>query len=237
MKQNADRFLATFNALERHLQKNFNNGNHGPFRMLLKTAANKDAIYRRFMDDLFAIGDLRNAIVHSDRFDGRPIAEPVDEIVMKLEEIWKTIEHPDKVDIFEKKVLYCFADDMLEKALKIMLKNKITLVPVLQNSEIIDVLNGNHITYWLANQTIVSTTETTIREVLLHAEYRGNFRLISRRMSVYEAIEIFRKSYREEPKNRYYDAMIITEHGRKDEKMTGIIVLKDIANYVSGEDI
>ena len=237
MKQNADRFLTTFNALERHLQKNFNNGNHGPFRMLLKTAANKDAIYRRFMDDLFAIGDLRNAIVHSDRFDGRPIAEPVDEIVTKLEDIWNTIEHPDKVDIFEKKVLYCYADDNLDKALKIMLKNKITFVPVLQNSEIIDVLNGNHITYWLANQSIVSTTETTIKEVLLHAEYRGNFRLISRRTSVFEAIEIFRKSYREEPKNRYYDAMIITEHGRKDEKMTGIIVLKDIANYVAGEDI
>jgi hypothetical protein len=76
MSQNAERFLACFNAIERHLQKNFNNGNHGPFRMLLNTAANKNAIYKRFLDDLYAIGDLRNAIVHSDRFDGRPIAEP-----------------------------------------------------------------------------------------------------------------------------------------------------------------
>jgi predicted transcriptional regulator len=237
MSQNAERFLACFNAIERHLQKNFNNGNHGPFRMLLNTAANKNAIYKRFLDDLYAIGDLRNAIVHSDRFDGRPIAEPVDEIVEKVEDIWNIIQHPDKVNIFEKKVLYCFVDDYLSKALNIMLKHKITFIPILQNNLIIDVLNGNHITYWLANQTTVSTTETTIREVLLHAEYRGNFALISRKESVYEAIEIFKKSYREEPKNRYYDAIIITNHGRKDEKMTGIIVLKDIVTYLADKEI
>jgi predicted transcriptional regulator len=102
--------------------------------MLLNTAANKNAIYKRFLDDLYAIGDLRNAIVHSDRFDGRPIAEPVDEIVEKVEEIWNIIQHPDKVNIFEKKVLYCFVDDYLSKALNIMLKHKITFIPILQNN-------------------------------------------------------------------------------------------------------
>lgn len=235
MGQNADRFLTIFNAMERHLQNHYNNGNHGPFRMLVKTAANKDALYRRYQEELYIIGDLRNVIVHNDRFDGRAIAEPADELIGRFEEIWHTIEHPEAVNIFEKKVLYCFSDDKLSKALDIMLKYKITLIPVLQNSEIIDVLNGNHITWWLASQTMISTEETTILEVLENAEYSRNFRLISRHMSVFDAAELFKNSYREEPKNRYYDALIITEKGRKDEKMTGIIVLKDIARYLSTE--
>lgn len=235
MGQNADRFLTIFNAMERHLQYHYNNGSHGPFRMLVKTAANKDALYRRFQEDLYIIGDLRNVIVHNDRFEGHAIAEPADELIGRFEEIWHTIEHPGIVNIFEKKVIYCFADDRLDKALNLMLKNKITLIPVLQNSEIIDVLNGNHITWWLARQSMISTEETTILEVLENAEYRGNFKLISRHMSVFEAAELFRNSYKEEPKNRYYDALIITEKGRKNEKMTGIIVLKDIAQYIIAE--
>ncbi len=237
MGQNADRFLAIFNAMERHLQYHYNNGSHGPFRMLVKTAANKDALYRRFQEDLYIIGDLRNVIVHNDRFDGRAIAEPADELIGRFEEIWHTIEHPEKVNIFEKKVLYCFADDKLDKALNIMLKYKITLIPVLQNSEIIDVLNGDHITWWLAQQDIVSPAETTIADILDQAEYRRNFGLISRQMSVFEAAELFRNSFLAEPKNRYYDALIITEKGKKNEMMTGIIVLKDIAKYLSGHEL
>lgn len=233
MGHNADRFLNTFNAMERYLQHQFNKGNHAPFRWLVKTAANRDALYRRFQEDLFIFGDLRNVIVHNDRFEGRTIAEPSDEIVDRFDEIWHTVQHPDHVDIFEKKVLYCFADDKLDKALNIMLKHKITLIPVISNSQIVDVLNGNHITFWLGNQEIASPSETTINQVLEHAEYRYNFGLISRRMSVFEAAELFRNSFKNEPKNRYYDALIITNNGKIEEKITGIIVLKDIAKYLS----
>jgi CBS domain-containing protein len=132
-------------------------------------------------------------------------------------------------------VLYCFADDKLDKALNIMLKYKINLIPILHNSEIIDVLNGNHIAWWLAQQDIVSPAETIISEILDQAEYRRNFGLISRHMSVFDAAELFRNSFMAEPKNRYYDALIITEKGKKNEKMSGIIVLKDIAQFIIAE--
>jgi predicted transcriptional regulator len=232
MGKNADRFLNTFNGMERYLQRRFNNSNHAPFRWLVKTAANKDPLYRKFLEDLYIFGDLRNVIVHNERFEGRAIAEPSEEIVGRFEEIWQAVQHPEKVHIFEKKVYYCFADDKLDKALNIMLKHKITLIPVISSSEVIDVLNGNHITYWLAGQDIAAPAETTISQVLEHAEYRHNFRLISRHMTVFEAAELFRNSYMDEPKNRYFDALIITEKGRKEEKITGIVVLKDIAKYL-----
>ena len=234
MESNANKFLNIFNAVERHLQIHFNRGNFGPFRFLLKRAVAKDAIFRSYQDKLYTFGDLRNVLVHNDRFEGRTIAEPLDEIIEEFERIWQLIQHPRKVDIFERKIYYCFLDDKLDKALHLLRKYKITQIPVLSGGELVDVLNGNHITSWLANQEAPLPKETSISTVLAHAEYRRNFDLISRNSSVYEAAELYRNSYRIEPKNRYYDALIITQNGKPKEKMTGIIVLKDIAGYITG---
>jgi CBS domain-containing protein len=234
MQSNADKFLNIFNAVERYLQIHFNGGNFGPFRFLLKRAVSKDAVLRQYQDKLYTFGDLRNVLVHNDRFEGKTIAEPLDDIIEEFEQLWELIQHPEKVNIFERKTYYCFMDDKLDKALQILKKYKITQIPILSEGEIVDVLNGNHITIWLANQENPAPGETTISSVFLQAEYRKNFKLIPRNLSVYDAAEMYRNSYRTEPKNRYYDAMIITQHGKPSEKMTGIIVLKDIAKYMSG---
>ncbi|MFA5420224.1 MAG: CBS domain-containing protein [Bacteroidales bacterium] len=233
MPQNADQFLNIFNAVERHLQNKFNQGNFAPFRFLLRRAAAQDAIFRRYQDVLFAFGDLRNVLVHNDRFGGRAIAEPLDEVVKEFEEISELIEHPGKVEIFEKKVFYCFFNDTLDKALQLMLKHKITQIPVIDDTNIIEVLNGNHVAFWLADQSTVSPSQTRISQVLGNAEYKHNFKIIPCSMSVYDAAEMYRYSYLTEPKNRYFDALIITENGKPHEKMTGIIVLKDIAKYMT----
>ena len=232
MPQNADKFLNIFNAVERYFQNKFNQGNFAPFRFLLRRAVGKDAIVRRYEDVLFTFGDLRNVLVHNDRFEGRTIAEPLDEVVAEFEKIWELIQHPGKVDQFEKKVFYCYLNDTLDKALQLMLKYKITQIPVLDDESIFEVLNGNHISFWLAGQTSVSPTQIKISQVLSKAEYKQNFKTIPRSMSVYDAAELYRNSYQAEPKNRYFDALIITENGKPHEKMTGIIVLKDIARFM-----
>lgn len=232
MPNNADRFLNIFNAIERHLQIKYNNGAFAPFRSILKTAAAKDMVFRRYQDELFVLGDLRNVLVHNDRFDGRTIAEPLEQIVDEFEEIWKLVQNPDRVSVFEREVMYCFWEDKLDKALQIMKKHKILQIPVIENGVIKEVLTGNHIASWLTGQHSVILSEVKISEVLLKAEYRNNFTVIPRSMSVYEAAEISKNSFKLEPKNRYYDALIITKNGKPNEKMTGIVVMKDIANYI-----
>jgi predicted transcriptional regulator len=232
MPNNADRFLNIFNAIERHLQIKYNNGAFAPFRSILKTAAAKDMVFRRYQDELFVLGDLRNVLVHNDRFDGRTIAEPLPHIVDEFEEIWKLVQNPDRVSVFEREVMYCFWEDKLEKALQIMKKHKILQIPIIEKGVIKEVLTGNHIASWLAGQESVVLSEVKISEVLLKAEYRNNFTVIPRSMSVYEAAEISKNSFKLEPKNRYYDALIITKNGKPNEKMTGIVVMKDIAAYI-----
>lgn len=233
MPHNAEKFLDIFNQIENHLKSKYNNGIYIPFHDLIRKASEKEGIIKRYKENLFTYADLRNVMVHNKRINGRIIAEPLNEVIEKIETIWHQIEHPEKVSKFKKKVHYCFSDDKLSKALQFMRENKVSQIPVLEKGMIKDVLNASHITEWLTLKESVSPSEIEINEVLQNAERNGNFEIIAGNMTVFDAAEIYKNSFRKPPENWYYDALIITPTGKPKEQMIGIIVLKDIAEYIS----
>ena len=233
MSRNAEKFLDTFNYIEKHLKSKYNNGYYMPFGDLIRKASAKEGVIKRYREDLFVYSDLRNVLVHNSRINGKIIAEPLDDVIENIEQIWNQIQHPEKVSKFKKKVHYCFTDDKLSKALKFMSDHKISQIPIIEKGIIVDVLNSSHIADWLAAKEIVSTSEVTINEVLENAERNGNFEIISGNMSVFDASEIFKSSFKKPPLNWYYDALVITPTGKSDDQIIGIIVLKDIAEYIS----
>jgi predicted transcriptional regulator len=233
MSRNAEKFLDTFNLIEKHLKSKYNNGYYMPFGDLIRKASAKEGVIKIYREDLFVYSDLRNVLVHNSRINGKIIAEPLDDVIEKIEQIWNQIQHPEKVSKFKKKVHYCFTDDKLSKALKFMSDHKISQIPIIEKGVIVDVLNSSHIADWLGTKEIVSPTEVIISEVLENAERNGNFEIISGNMSVFDASEIFKSSFKKPPLNWYYDALVITPTGKSDDQIIGIIVLKDIAEYIS----
>ncbi len=233
MSKNAEEFLDIFNHIERYLKTKYNNGDYIPFRDLLRNISYKEGLIRRYKRDLYTYSDLRNVLVHNARINGQIIAEPIDKVLDNIKNIWDQIQHPEKVTKFKKKVLYCFSDDKLSKALQFMREQKISQIPIIEKGEIIDVLNASHIADWLAIKEIVSPTEETISDILQNAERNNNFEIIKGNMPIYDAAEIFKSSYKKPPVNWYYDALLITPNGKSNEQLTGIIVLKDIAEYIS----
>lgn len=233
MSRNAELFLDLFNHIEKHLKSKYNNGIYLPFHELIRKTSEKEGVIKRYKEDLFTYSDLRNVMVHNSRINGRIIVEPLNDVVEKIQRIWTQIQHPEKVSKFKKKVHYCFTDDKLSKALEFIRKYKISQIPIIEKGEIVNVLNGTHISEWLAAKEIVSPSETTINEVLKNANRTGNFEIIYGNMSVFDAAEIYKNSYLKPPENWYYDALVITPTGKSDDQMIGIIVLKDIAEYIS----
>jgi len=233
MSQNAEKFLDYFNHIEKHLKSKYNNGYYMPFSDLVRKASAKEGVIKRYREDLFVYSDLRNVMVHNSRINGKIIAQPLNDVIEKIELIWDQVQHPKKVSKFKRKVHYCFTDDKLLKALQFMHEHKISQIPIIERSEIVDVLNANHIADWLAAKETVSPSETTIGDVLGNASRNNNFEIISGNMSVFDAAEIFKNSYMKHPVNWYYDALIITPTGKSSEQIMGIIVLKDIAEYIS----
>lgn len=229
--KNSEEFLATFNNLEKYFKNNFFRGSWKSFKQMLKEGSRNNAVIWQFKEELFEFTDLRNAIVHNRSHNYQVIAEPHDFVVERFNYISKQITNPIKVSKFNKKVFTCLLSNPISKALSLIKEYQISQVPILnQNLEIVDTLNTSTIAYWIGTGLFNANSE--ISEVLKYKEHPGNFAIIKANTSIYDAAELFKQSYKQKGNNKYYDAIIITQKGLANEKIKGIIVLSDIAEYL-----
>lgn len=229
--KNSEVFLATFNQLEKHFKNKFFRGSWKSFKQMLKEGSRNNPIIWQFKEELFEFTDLRNAIVHNRNHNYQVIAEPHDFVVERFSYITKEIMNPVKINTFNKKVFTCLLNDPLAKALQHMKNNHISQIPILDNNLMIcEILNTSTIAYWFSNKN--NTTEVSISEILQSKEYHNNYEIIKANTTVYDAANLFKESYKKDPKNKYYDAILITQNGNANEKIKGIIVLTDIAEYL-----
>jgi CBS domain-containing protein len=233
MLDNADLFLGTFNEVEKFLKNNYNQGKHASFRFLLVKASKTHPIIKKFKNDLITYGDLRNAIMHNFNKDGEAIAVPKDKVVNHFAQIWEQIRNPQKVDVFFKNVHTCNIDASLKEALTLIHQYKILQIPIIEDNRIVDVLNSLQIVEWMAGLDDIRPSKTIIRGILSNSKNRQNYAIIPSDFTVFQAAEMYKESYKRHPKNRYFDALLITKEGKHDKPLLGIIVLKDIAAYLN----
>lgn len=232
-KLNSDIFLSTFNELEKHFKNNFFKGQWKSFKQMLKEGSRFNPIIHRFKEELFEFTDLRNAIVHNRSNNYRVIAEPHDFIVDQFVHIKNQIVNPVKMNSFHKKVHTCKVSDRISVPLQLIHDNSISQVPVLDNNGlVVEILSASTIAYWLSDEKMASTESELVMEVLEHKEFKKNFDYIAANVTVFHAAEIYKNSYKEEPKGRYFDTLLITQNGKPTESLLGLIVLSDIAEYL-----
>jgi predicted transcriptional regulator len=230
---NSDRFLTAFNKLEHHFKNSFNNGYYKGFKQMLRDESKRNPALNKYKDDLFEMADLRNAIVHNRANDFRVIAEPHTFIVERLEYIANSIIFPEKMDRFCKEVITCYLTDPVEKAVGLFYKHQISQIPVLDpQHHIFEILNASNIAYWLAKNEFDVNRQNSIETCIALKEYKQNFEVISKDTSVYHAAELYHQSYKRTNNHKYFDAILITPNGHKNEPLVGIMVLSDIAQYL-----
>ncbi len=226
--KNSERFLNAFVAIEDFLRNELNANNYVTFYQLIDKAALSNSAVRSYKDDLKEYADLRNAIVH-ERSGGNIIAEPNHYVVDRIESIVTVLEKPPKViPEFQTKVTTIKDSDSIAKALKLILKQSFSQVPVLKGSKFVALLTANTITRWLgANvaEDVFSLSETTVAKALTFAEHEKNYSFIRRNTTMFEALELFRKS---EEHGISLDALLITQNGKSTEKIIGIITVSDL---------
>ena len=231
-KLNSDIFLSTFNELEKYFKSEFFRGHWKSFKQMLKEGSRFNPIIKQFKEELFEFTDLRNAIVHNRSNDYKVIAEPHEYIVERFVNIKNQIMNPVKMDVFFKKVYTCKLTDKISLPLELIHNQLISQIPVLDNNRVVEVLNASTIAYWLANQKKVSIESELVSQVIEYKEFKQNFKIVPAKTTVFHAAEIFMNSYKNHPKNRYYDTLLITQNGIENESLKGIIVLSDIAEYM-----
>ncbi|MEK4405792.1 CBS domain-containing protein [Sporosarcina sp. FSL K6-6792] len=227
--RNSDRFIFAFNRIEKSLEKISGLSNYMSFQRLIDKSKHLNAVIRKFERDLRECGDLRNAIVHNRTDIEYAIAEPHDDIVELIEYIDRELSKPVTVgDMFLRKVHILQATDTLAYGLRLIREKKFNQIPIYQSNKFIGLVTATGITYWLAdNMTdeIISREMPTLLDIYSHEKQKNTYRFIRMDLSVYEAEEYFKKSVAE---GKRLEALLITESGRPEEKLLGIITPLDL---------
>ena len=231
MKTNSDRFLNAFNQIEKYLKSENNNQKHSSFYKNIKISNNKTV--KRFKEELFSFGDLRNAIVHSTKIEEKVIAEPHDSITTRIEDIKERIINPKKASYFFFQVLGAESDDEVREILLKMRKESFSQFPIFKDGKVIEICNTNTISRWFASNIDEDSTvifdNVKIKDFLEEIEVKQNYKFVSRNTTVDELYYLFLENIEE--KKHILDVIFITDSGKNGEKLLGCVTIEDIAPF------
>jgi len=229
---NAEKFLEIYNKVDKILT-DYNSVKYEVFSEKIRNCTKP--IIAKFREQLYDYGDLRNALVH--RKNGNIyIAEPLDKVVKDFANILAVLESPKKVfPKFQFKVEGAKQNEKLDSVLKVMSKNSFSQMPIFNEDEkVIEVINTNTISRWLGrnfNYDGIMEDNPSINELFQDIEFEKNYKFIARDCDIYEAYSHFTEQI--EKHNRNLDVLFITQNGKDNEALLGLITVADIAELLS----
>lgn len=230
---NAEKFLEAYRRLENLMRKQQQEDKHTSFSALVDKS--RDSVVQRYGRKLKRYADLRNAIVHHEYEDDHPIADPRTDVVESFQVIVEKVVDPPGLDPFYSEVYTATPSDDIGMVVEKMEKANFSQMPIEDGGEVTAVLTTNTIARWIGAELHTDgegllVTETSVGDVLPHAEREDNYSFLPRSASLYEAHEKFQVSenLREPP-----DAVLITHNGRASESLLGIITPYDLPDLVS----
>ena len=231
---NSEKFLDIYNLIDNYLKKTENFDSYENYAQKIKNSKNK--VVQRFKDELISFGELRNAIVHNPKIGNQTIAEPHEKTVFRFSELYKVIIDPKKViPEFQSKVLGANKNDYINDILIEMTKNSFSQFPVInENGFVNELINNNTISRWLASQLeekgTVIIENVRVGDMVSEIEFKENYKFISRNTTIYEAYYLFIDQINK--KQRNLDALFITQNGKTNESILGLITIEDIASMI-----
>jgi len=232
--KDSEKFLDYYNKIDDYLKKEGNFDSFATFSHKVNSSKNKLVV--RFKQQLISFGELRNAITHSPKIGGKIIAEPHESTVIDIENLYKGISNPKKVYTeFTFEVKGAKRQDFINDILIEMRNNSFSQFPVFDSeNRVIELINNNTISRWIsskveANGEII-IDDVKVEDFLGDIEFTKNYKFISKNTSIYEAYDLFIDQINKH--NRNLDVLFITNTGKENEELSGLITIEDIANLV-----
>ena len=221
-----ERFLVAYNAVDHFLHEQLRSDQNTPFGKMVREYGTR---YPRWCEQEFLcmIGDLRNAVVHQRERSYEYLSVPIPSIVETLERIRDQFISPERVYPKFGKVVTSFqAENVLSEVLKGISEKEFSQFPIYRQGRYLGLLTENGITRWLANHstkvmTLVELDEVMVKDLLRQEEQRLNYQFIPRETTLLDAENFF-------VRNTLLEALLITEKGKSNEKLIGIITRWDV---------
>ncbi|SDC31867.1 CBS domain-containing protein [Pelagirhabdus alkalitolerans] len=227
----SERFLVAFNKIEKYFDQEIQDSRYIPFHRAVQRLRKSNAVVDRYHNDLLEYSELRNAIVHERTEMNYVIAEPHEKVVQSIEGIANELTAPKLViPAFSKTLKTVQLDLTVKDILAIIRETEFTQFPVYRSKQFIGLLTDKQILHWLAqniNGDCEGLLATSLHDVMKSLEERANYRFISKSTTVYEAEDCFMKSIR---KHERLDALLITDEGKSNQRLLGLISPNDLIN-------
>ena len=225
---NAERFIDAYNSLDYSLRTIYNFKRSMSFSDVVRRCVMLNSVVRRYEDDLITWGRLRNAIIHQGN-SKYTIAEPHDDIVLKIERLASIIAEPPKaIDrVGNKEVITIGSDMKVGVALELISRTGYGNLPIYEGDMLLGILNARKLLTILGHrvgekvnlQEFIDTC--SVGEILEEMGDDYYFMLADENMTIDTAMNNFES-------NRKLLIILITKDGKETGKPLGILSSADI---------
>lgn len=145
MSSNASKFIEAYNIIDRTLRTQYGYKDSLSFSELLRQTAPKNQLVKKYADELYDFGRLRNAIVH--KSTDKIIAQPNDEAVELITHIAKLLTSPPlAIDVVKKRQIIAFADDQnVLDLIEAIYKHNYSNIPIYQGDRVVGIVNSKQV--------------------------------------------------------------------------------------------
>ena len=220
-------FLDAFTTIEKHLRKMLDANKYTTFNELVERAVSQERSVRRLRDQLRALGELRNFLVHEYKSE-QPLAFPSESTVRRIEIIRDELLTPVKlVDLFRHPVETCSPSEPIGVATKKMHDGSFSQLPVYFGDRLVGLLTSETVARWLAAQLADGhgiLEERPVEEVMRHEEGTHSHVVMGRSATVDDALSEFDDHMHA---GKVLDAIILTHNVIERERPLGIVTTTD----------
>ncbi|MGW5287448.1 CBS domain-containing protein [Rhodococcus pyridinivorans] len=230
----AIRFLAAFAAIEKHFEwkLQIGDGRTGFVKMAEQYARQHHT--QLDLPALRTFADLRNALVHNDYYGGKPVADPVPEIVDAIERLRdKIIRPPTVLRVLPQRPLVTFQpSDPLQAVLEQVRLLDYSQFPLYENHTYHGLLTTNCVARWLAHRFARDelVEGETVRDAFEFVEPHERAAHLARKATVPQAIK---KLSPPADGSLPPVALIVTHSGKPHECPLSIVVAADLPVLVA----
>lgn len=201
----------------------------------IKELSKKNSVVRKYQDELMIIKQVRNINTHQRNDKYGYVVCPNPDMNIKLKTIIDEIKNPPTIYnsniCVKRQNMYCRnIDDTIEETIKVMIEKVYTHIPIFENDVLFGVFSENTLLDIVNKETgILIGKDTTFRAFQDYLKIENHsseeFKFISRNKNIYDIEDIFKDYF---TRNKRLGCVYITENGKENEKILGMLTAWDI---------
>ena len=226
--RNATEFINAYNKIDAQLRELYGYKPAQSFTDVVRRSAEKNAVVRKYENELADYARLRNAIVHQST-DGRIIAVPCDDVVENILLIERLLCSPPTVGetLQDKRIVSIEAELSLRQAVILMARTGYSNIPVYRGKRMIGIVNNRRVLRELGDVLAQGRSadawlsETPVADILAESDLFVYYKYIGKKDSLQEIVDAFEE-------NRKLLAVCVSENGRAGERVVNFVTSADL---------